>query len=156
MRLIRCLYLTPMVFFLCGVGLPSADARTAQESPPFMTPVADVLQIMNGLSVPASDVVFTAVSTVLSSTGVEEIAPNGDEEWQAVEDSAAMLVESGNLLLIGNRVRDQDDWIEMSRAFIDASIVAMEAARAQDAEALFSSYDVLYLTCERCHLKYFE
>ena len=67
-----------------------------------------------------------------------------------------MMAESGNLLLIGERVRDQKDWIEISREFIDASIVAMEAAKAKNPGALFSSYEALYVSCERCHLKYFE
>ena len=156
MRSIRSIYLMTIVLVLWGIGLRSAGARTAQESPTPLTPVASVLQIMNGLTVPASDVVFAAVSTVVSSSGVEQIAPNSDEEWQAVEDSAAMLVESSNLLLIGNRVRDQENWIDISRAFIDASIVAMDAARAKNADALFSSYDAIYTTCEGCHLKYFE
>ena len=145
-----------IVLVLWGVEPHSVAAVPAQERPPLLTPVANVLQIMNGLTVPASDVVFAAVSTVMSSRGVEEIAPSGEEEWQAVEDSAAMLVESGNLLLIGNRVRDEEDWTEISRAFIDASIVAMDAARAKNADALFSSYDAIYITCERCHLKYLE
>lgn len=156
MRSIRCLYWIAIVLVLSGAGLRSARARTARESPSPVTPVASVLQIMNWLTVPASDMVFAAVSTVVSSRGVEEIAPSGDEEWQAVEDSAAMLVESGNLLLIGERVRDEEDWIEISRVFIDASIVAMDAARTMNVDALFSSYDAIYMSCERCHLKYLE
>ena len=66
-----------------------------------------------------------------------------------------MLVESGNLLLMGDRVQDQGDWIKMTHALIEASIVSMKAAKAKDVDALYDSFDGLYLSCENCHLKYF-
>jgi hypothetical protein len=156
MRSIHLLYALVIALFLASIGLYITSVRNARTAEPPVTPVANVQQIMNGLTVPASEVVFKAVSTVRSSRGVEEIAPKNDEEWQAIENSAAMLVESGNLLMIGDRVRDRREWIEMSRAMIDASKVALEAARRKKADALFSSFDAIYLSCERCHLKYFK
>lgn len=119
-------------------------------------PAADVKQIMNGLTVPASELVFKAVSTVMSSRGVQEIAPRTDADWQRVEDGAAMLVESGNLLMIGKRVDDQGDWIELTQAFIAASRQALEAARMKKQNALVSSFDAIYESCERCHLRYLK
>ena len=132
-----------------------ADAQTAQTTSARATPVASVLQIMNVLTNPASEVVFSAVLTVASSRGVENISPKTDREWQTVQDNAALLVESGNLLLMGTRVRDKSDWTRLTREFIEASIVSMKAAKAKDVNALYASFDQLYLTCERCHLKYF-
>jgi hypothetical protein len=110
---------------------------------------------MNVLTNPASEVVFSAVLTVSSSRGVDNIVPKTDRDWRKVEDNAALLVESGNLLLMGSRVKDKGDWIRMTRDFIEASIVSRNAAKAKDVNALYLSYDRLYLTCERCHLKYF-
>jgi hypothetical protein len=133
-----------------------ADAQTAQTTSTGITPVASVLQIMNVLTNPASEIVFSAVLTVSSSRGVENISPKTDREWQTVEDNAALLVESGNLLLIGTRVRDKGDWTRLTRQFVEASIVSMKAAKARNVNALYASYDELYLTCERCHLKYFK
>jgi hypothetical protein len=131
-------------------------ASQAHKAPSLVIPAADVKQIMNGLTVPASELVFKAVSTVMSSRGVQQIAPRTDADWQRVEDGAAMLVESGNLLVIGKRVDDQGDWIELTQAFVAASRQALEAARMKKQNALVSSFDAIYQSCERCHLKYFK
>lgn len=138
------------------VGPGRANAQSAQQTSSRVTPVASVLQVMNVLTNPASQVVFSAVSTISSSRGVENVAPKNDRDWQLVVDNAAMLVESGNLLLMGSRVRDEGDWIRMTREFIEASTVSMNAAKAKDVNALYSSFDLLYMTCERCHVKYFR
>src|SRR4026209_375273 len=79
-------------------------------SQPAFKPVGSVKQIMEAAIHPASEVVFEAVGTILTLGGVEEIAPKNDEEWTKVRDNALILAESGNLLMIGNRVKDKGDW----------------------------------------------
>jgi hypothetical protein len=137
------------------LGAGGAEAQLPQQASGVVTPVANVLQIMNVLTTPASEVVFSAVSTVLSSRGLEQVVPKTDQDWQRVEANAALLAESGNLLLLGSRVRDNSAWTTMTRDFIEASIVSMNAARAKDVNALYDSFERLNSTCERCHLKYF-
>ena len=58
-----------------------------------------LLVAMKGITGPAADVVYNAVSSTVTLQGTEEVAPRNDQEWEAVEDSAAALVESGNLML---------------------------------------------------------
>ena len=55
---------------------------------------------MNGIVRPAARVVFASVGTIISADGVEEREPRTDEEWAAVGNSAAALVESANLLMM--------------------------------------------------------
>lgn len=141
---------------LAGVMVPKSGLLAMQQAAQPLTPVASSLQVMNELTKPTSDGIFGAFLVTVSEEGIDRRAPEGDDEWQALEDKAAMLVESGNLLLVGDRVQDQDTWIEMTRAFIDASLVSLAATRARDAEALEASFDPLYVTCEQCHLKYFK
>ena len=155
MRPTHWLLLTAIVLFVSSTGLFIASARTTHKAPPLTTPVATVRQIMNELMVPASDAVFKAVSTVSTANGVEEKEPKTDKEWQAVEVGAAMVAESANLLLIRDRLDDQAEWIRRSRALVQASQVAMDAARHKNLDALFSSFEVMYAACEGCHRKYF-
>ena len=155
MRPPHWLLLTAIVLFVLSTGLFVAGARTAQKAPPLATPVATVRQIMNELTVPASNAVFKAVSTVSTANGVEENAPKTDKEWQAVEAGAAMVAESANLLLIRKQVDDQAEWIRASRELMQASLVAMDAARHKNLDALFSSFEAMYAACEGCHRKYF-
>ena len=60
--------------------------------------------------------------------------PSTDAEWAAVGASAAALVESGNLLVIGDRAVDRGDWVKMSKALADAGMLVLKAADAKDAD----------------------
>ena len=74
---------------------------------PAFKPVASVKQLMEATINPSAEVRFEAVGTVVSLSGVEEIAPKNDEEWATVRNSALTLAESGNLLMIGDRAPGQ-------------------------------------------------
>lgn len=154
MKTIHWLYVITILLFVTSVGLVIVSARAAQRSAAFVTPIASTKEIMNGMVEPASTAVFNAVSTSITAKGAEEIAPKNDQEWQAVTDKAAMLVESANLLMIGSRIRDKGEWIRQSQAFMDASRVALDAARARRADALFAAGEAIDKSCDRCHEKY--
>ena len=141
------------VVAIAGLFVVTAITSARTALPP-ATPVASVGQIMNELTVPASDTVFKAVSTVSTANGVEETTPKTDQEWQRVEASAAMVAESANLLLLRTQIADQAEWISMSRALVKVSQVALDAARHKNPGALVSSYEAIYAACENCHLKY--
>src|SRR5437867_8844993 len=106
---------------IAGVVLLFGAACTRK---PEFRPVASVKQLMEASVHPASEVVFEAVGTIVSENGVEEIAPKNDEEWENVENNALILAESGNLLMMGDRVKDRGDWLKMSQALIDAGAIA--------------------------------
>jgi len=143
---------TTLLLLPVSAGL--AFAACARE--PAFKPVASVKQLMQATIEPASEVVFEAVGTVVSSSGVEEIAPKNDEEWAAVRNSALTLAESGNLLMIGNRARDRGDWMKMSQALVDVGAVALKAAEAKNPQALFEAGGEVYEVCQRCHRRYLK
>jgi cytochrome c556 len=58
--------------------------------------------------------------------------------------------------MLGNRVKDQGDWMKFSRALVDASAGALKAAQAKNADAMSTASDAVYETCETCHMKYLE
>jgi len=123
---------------------------------PAFKPVASVKQLMQATILPSAEVLFDAVGTVISFSGVEEIAPKNDEEWAAVRHNALTLAESGNLLMIGDRARDKGDWMKMSQALVDAGVVALKAAEARNPEALFEAGGRVYEVCEQCHNRYWD
>jgi len=124
--------------------------------PPPFKPVASVKQLMQATIDPAADVLFEAVGTIITASGVEEIAPKNDEEWTTVRNNALTLAESGNLLLIGDRARDQGDWSKMSRALVEVAVVALKAAEAKNPEALFEAAGEVYGVCQQCHSRYWK
>jgi len=162
MRLVHWLFLISAALFVSGIGFLVAGARTAQQGSdvqsavdaPALTPVATVKQIMQGIVVPAATAVFGSVATIVTASGREDRAPRTDEDWQAVGNSAAALVEAGNLLMMGNRAVDRGDWLKMSQALIDGGLLALKAIDAKDPDALSSAGEPINLSCDNCHQKY--
>ena len=158
MRVTHWLFLVSAALFVVGIAFLVASTRPTGERPAVevaaTTPVASVQQIMRGIVAPAASVVFNSVATTITPSGTEERAPRTDGEWNAVGDSAAALVESGNLLMLGERAVDKGDWMTMSRALMDASRVALKAVEARNVEALFGSGETVNAACENCHQRY--
>ena len=141
--------------FLLPVSAVLVFAAACARQPAFK-PVASVQQLMQATIHPASEVVFEAVGTVVSASGVEEIAPKNDEEWTNVRNNALTLAEAGNLLMIGNRARDKGDWMKLSQALVDVGVVALKAAEAKNPQALFEAGGEVYEVCQRCHTRYWK
>lgn len=159
MRTVHWLFVVSVALFVTGIGFVIAAGRTAQVAAPVeealvMTPVASIRQICAGIVGPAAAVVYNAVGTIINVDGVTEIAPQNDEEWAVVANSAAALVESGNLFLLGDRVVDNGDWVTMARALIESAIVALTAAEAQDTEGILEAGAEINATCDNCHERY--
>jgi len=131
---------------VAGCGLESTG-------PPFK-PVADVSQLMAKIIDPAADVVWDAVGTIISKEGVEDWYPDTEEKWLIVEGSAMTIAESGNLLMLGDRVRDQGLWMQKAQALVDAGMLAYEAAESRNVDSLFEIGETVYNACDSCHSVY--
>jgi hypothetical protein len=106
--------------------------------------LANVRELHDLMISPASDAVFEASSNQpLDATG-----------WTTARNQALMLAESGNLLMVGTRVRDNGNWIKMSRAMVDAAALAASAAEKKDAMALEAATDAITVSCMECHRPY--
>lgn len=159
MRTVHWLFIVGALLFVTGIGFVITGARAARQAPvadsgPVPMPVASVKQIMNGIVGPAATVVYGAVSTTVTFAGIEEKAPQTDEEWEAVGNSAAALIESGNLLLMGSRRVDGGDWTTLTQDLIAGSKLALAAVQAKSAEDLLAAGEPINLTCDTCHMKY--
>ena len=119
-------------------------ASTAMAQAPTFQPVGTTLQLMKGIVIPSSDVIFKIPSE----------APKDDKEWAAVQNSALMLAESGNLLMMAGRSKDNGEWMKDSRALVDAGTAAFKAANAKDVNKLTDLGDDILTACETCHTKY--
>src|SRR2546425_12082371 len=104
MRTVHWLFIVSVALFVSGIAFIIAGERTARAAPADAaaapietTPVGSIKQIMIGITNPAAYVVYEAVGTKSTPTGIEEIAPKTDEDWQKVASAAAAVVESGNL-----------------------------------------------------------
>ena len=160
MRTVHWLFLVSAALFISGIGFIIASARTSQTveaaAPltPSLPPVATVKQIMAGIVMPAAYVVFDSVSTIVDAKGVEENQPKTDEEWAVVGASAAALIESANLLTIGQRAVDQGDWVKMAKDMADAAQTALKATTDKNPDGILAAGETINETCDNCHQKY--
>lgn len=161
MRRVEWLFVVSVALFVSGIAFIIASgtsrpraAAAPTASAPTVTPVASIRQVMSGIVMPNATVVWDAVGTTLTAGVVKEAAPKNEMEWSAVTNSAAALVEAGNLLLLGNRVVDRADWIAMTRDYIDQATSILKAAEGKNAEGVFLAGGALNTTCDACHDKY--
>lgn len=162
MRTVYWLFVVSVALFVSGIAFIIAGERTARAATPAAAvaapletaPVGTVKQIMVGITNPAAYILYEAVGTKSSSKGVEEIAPQTDEEWFKVESAAASVIESGNLMLMGNRAIDKGDWVKMTKDMMEQGKHAMAAAKAKDKDKIVEAGGELNTTCDTCHARY--
>jgi hypothetical protein len=155
------LFVVSVALFISGIGFIIAGAREAKQAPAAQTsgppppaPVASVQQIMRGIVGPAANVVFESVSTTVSRSGIEEKQPRTDSEWAAVGSSAAALIESANMLTLGGRAIDKDEWMTMSKAMAEAGMTALKATEKKDPAGVLAAGEAINTSCDNCHRKY--
>jgi len=138
---------------LACLPLPLA-ACADQPEPPAFVAAADSRQLMVSVIEPAAEVYWDAVGVIMDEGGTHEIEPRTPEEWEAVENAAWVLAESGNLLLLEDRAQGRGPWIAMSRSMIEAGRRAVDAAVAKDPQAVFDMGAEVYFVCTGCHAVY--
>lgn len=119
-----------------------AEAITAQA--PTFQPVGTVSQVMISITYPTSDAIFY----------VERNPPKTEKAWNDLQAQALMLAESGNLLMMGRRARDQGDWIKESQELVDVGAAAYKAALAKDLPGILALNQRLNDACVTCHQQY--
>jgi hypothetical protein len=137
---------------VCACSPPPPPAPTPVRST--FNPVLNLKQVMEWVIDPAADVIWDSVKTIIDQSGTKEIAPQNDEQWATVRNAAATLTESGNMLMIEGRARDQKDWMKIAGILITSSAEALQAAEAKNKEALFAAGGKLYVACNACHHEY--
>ena len=120
-----------------------AGAATAQ-APQAAQPVGTMSELMTSMVYPAAnDLLLFAQRT-----------PGNDKEWMAAQRSAVLLAESGNVLMMPGRSRDQGEWARNARLLVDAGAAAYRAARTKDAAALSALDASINASCLGCHKQY--
>jgi hypothetical protein len=132
---------------------PGAETATTEATGPAYRPVTDIHQTMDWVLDPLADVIWDSAGTIITAEGSTELAPTTDEGWAEVVHAAAMLAESGNLLMIPGRSMGAD-WDEYALGLMNASELAIKAAQDQNSDALFDAGGRIYQVCRACHNQY--
>jgi hypothetical protein len=143
--------------WLCLVVAAALAGAAGCSEPPQSSPYQATASLHDfmvwGLE-PAADVLWDSAGYVVTVDGEQDLQPTTDEGWASVRNSATVVAESGNLLMMPGYRADTEDWMEYARGMVDAGIAAREAAQAHDADALFDAGGQLYNVCRACHNRY--
>src|SRR5581483_10733524 len=111
---------------------------------PTFQPVGSVDEIMIRITYPTSNAIFY----------VGRNPPKEDRDWTALQNQALMMAESGNLLMMPGRVRDQGDWIKDSKMLVEVGAAAFKAAQDKYLDAVLALNEQLNTACVTCHQQY--
>lgn len=106
--------------------------------------VGSVRDVMIDIVYPTSDVLFY----------IERSPPKTEVEWNAIRNQALMLAESGNLLMLPGRARDQRNWVRNARTMIASARAAYRAALDKNMAGILAQSDALTEACVTCHRQY--
>lgn len=160
-------------------------AVEAQQSVPARRPAAPAIgadttiqQLMAMMIVPASKVVFEAVSTVTVKGKEQQKVPRTEGDWAAVSNAAQRMIEGSKLIAENGRhiarnmnaagkegelnpkqmeallVKNRPAWDKFAREFGDVANAAARAAEKKDVDGVFAAAGDLDTACENCHLTF--
>jgi cytochrome c556 len=127
-----------------SLGLFLIAAAAMAQAPTTFQPVGTMRQLMIDIIYPTSDAIFY----------VDREPPKSQQDWNVLRTQALTLAESGNLLMMEGRARDQKNWIMESKMLADIGGKAYKAAQAKDIEGIRALNDSLNAACVVCHYQY--
>jgi hypothetical protein len=128
-----------------GIFLAGGIIALAQAPSEAFPPAASVKQLMLDLIHPSSNDILLAIYRG---------GPQNEKDWAVVRRSAVTLAESGNMLMMAGRARDQGDWMKDAKLLVDAGNAAYKAAQAKDGNALAALAGAVDASCTTCHKQY--
>ena len=138
---------------LAGLAACQKPAPAAPPPPPFNTTIP-LHDLMVHVVDPSTDVVWAASGIVVDLHGEHDLSPKTDAAWAKVHDAAAVVAESGNLLLLPGRVRQGKTWTGQAQKLSALGLAAMAAADAKDKGAMLRIGGDIHDACEECHRVY--
>jgi hypothetical protein len=170
---------------LCAMSLAQCNRKAAETPAPAANDfqlIGTVHELMQGIVDPTSDVLFDAVATDITASGVNEKKPETDEEWETVQHNALQLAEAANLLKMPGRIAanpddktksegpdapeltpqeiqakidaDRAKWVKYASNLQEQAKKTWDASKKHDAAAVFALGEDIDMACEDCHLEY--
>jgi hypothetical protein len=158
--------------------VPGKAAKAAKAGPE-NTANLTIKDIMDSRVDPAGDFLFESVVEIADAKGIHHKQPRTAKQWAAVRHQLQVLIDAPDLLTTPGRKaahpedRSRDpkvenqpeqiqrlmdsqhaDFVVRAGRLREAAKVAMKAAEARDAKALFKAISGIDKACESCHLHY--
>ena len=169
------LLLVSLAMLCLGACGSSMDQTAAPDGP---VAGASIHELMAEVIAPQADVIWNSTGTLSDETGVHDLSPKTDEDWDHVRSAAVILAEAQNLLVMpGRTIMPQGEPMApggtLTEEQIAQHIVQDNAAFRNNAKAMqglaqqalvaIDAHDVGQLdqvgaqidqVCEQCHLQF--
>ena len=133
--------------------LGAAGCAQAPAAQPYNA-AATVLELMEGPIAHAAEVYWGSVSTIVDENGITEHYPMNDEEWEAVWAAAITISESGTLMMMAPRAREEAEWMKFSADLVAVGVEAKKAAESKNPDKVLEVGEQVYNVCTACHMQY--
>jgi hypothetical protein len=153
-------------------GPALSTGKAATNGQVFLT----IKDLMESIIDPSADTLWGAVGTVVDNTGIHEMFPKTEEEWQEPRRAAVRIIEGSNLLIMPGREaapqgtksaapdaeleppqitvlinQNRQSFDAFARALQGAGTEALGAIDAKDTSLLLEIGARMESVCEGCH-----
>lgn len=90
---------------------------------------------------------------VVLQEGLKE-APNDDDAWKKLATAAALLNESGHIMMADDRSPDGDIWKDACKIMDEGTLKMLKLIQKKDAEGAKESIAGITASCKHCHTEY--
>ena len=97
---------------------------------------------------------WCASGDVVTEKGTMSRAPTSEAGWEDAISGATIIAESGNLLQLPDRARDNGDWMKFAQRLTKVALEGRVAAENHDVDTVFAKGGEMYQVCTDCHAKY--
>ena len=137
---------------------PKPAPAMANPIPPILAPGRVLLgtkDVMRHIVNPAAEAFWARSGEVDDEAGAHDRISKDEENWKITLDSAAQLVEAGNLLQMEGRARDANGpWMKYAIQLTNAGLAGMTAAQAKNHDKTNDAGSAMYDACFQCHGRY--
>lgn len=149
---IAALAVTAVGLTACQPKKPAAKVEAAGSATPKFNTDLPTKELMGDIIDPASFAYWHGSGTMIDEKGEHDLSPTTEDGWIAVENSAAVLMEAGNILQIeGHRRAPEADWNRYAQMLTERAVAARTAAEKRDKKGVFDEGGRVYEVCVACH-----
>lgn len=129
-------------------------AAEATVAPPYNVDMP-MNEVMGHVMNPAAYQFWSGWGTIADSTGVHDLTPTTEEGWEKVENGAATVALTTNVLMLPGYARAPEaEWNRYAAEVAKIAVAGKAAAERKDGPALGEIGEKLDLACEACHMKF--
>jgi len=154
-----------------GFAAAQTPQKAATPTPAPGAPVANLAQLMRGILLPSSNVIFYAQSNDPAAVKPADDPSSATDPlassyggWTAVENSGLALSEAARLLTVPGRLCSNGrpvpvsnpDWVKFVAGLRAAGLNAYSAAKTKNTDKMLDAADKMSTACQNCHDRYRE